>query len=159
MQHCWSTTRNIGGCYMLRPFAHPVACCCVLLGVAAPSLKLFSQYVQPCFVPWSLKRSETMLDPFVQLFQQCWGHARALESLMGFIPPTTDCRSKHCREMLHPVCTPLPTHRLQLPTLLAYQCWKLLRPFARCLTLQKREVLYRMICSVRYHTCYWFRSI
>ena len=23
--------RNIVGCYMLRPFAHPVACCCVLL--------------------------------------------------------------------------------------------------------------------------------
>ena len=22
---------NIVGCYMLRPFAHPVACCCVLL--------------------------------------------------------------------------------------------------------------------------------
>ena len=26
--------RNIVGCYMLRPFAHPVTCCCVLLGVA-----------------------------------------------------------------------------------------------------------------------------
>ena len=25
---------------MLRPFAHPVACCCVLLGVVAQSLKL-----------------------------------------------------------------------------------------------------------------------
>ena len=24
---------------MLRPFAHPVACCCVLLGVVAKSLK------------------------------------------------------------------------------------------------------------------------
>ena len=30
-QHCWLTTPNIVGCYMLRPFAHPVACCCVLL--------------------------------------------------------------------------------------------------------------------------------
>ena len=31
------------------------------------------------FVPWSLKRSATMLDPFAQLklFQHCWGHARA----------------------------------------------------------------------------------
>ena len=27
-QHCWPTTLNIVGCYMLRPFAHPVACCC-----------------------------------------------------------------------------------------------------------------------------------
>ena len=27
------------GCFMLRPFAHPVACCCVLLDVVAQSLK------------------------------------------------------------------------------------------------------------------------
>ena len=33
--------RNIVGCYMLHPFAHPVACCCVLLGVVAQSLKPF----------------------------------------------------------------------------------------------------------------------
>ena len=38
-QQCWPTTSNIVGCYMLRPFAHPVACCCVLLGVVAQSLK------------------------------------------------------------------------------------------------------------------------
>ena len=31
---------NIVGCYFLRPFAHPFACCCVLLGVVAQSLKL-----------------------------------------------------------------------------------------------------------------------
>ena len=38
-QHCWAKTPNIVGCYMLRPFAHPVACFCVLLGVVAESLK------------------------------------------------------------------------------------------------------------------------
>ena len=32
-QHCWSTIPNIVECYMLRPFAHPVACCCALLAV------------------------------------------------------------------------------------------------------------------------------
>ena len=31
--------RNIVGCYVLRLSAHPVACCCVLLGVVAQSLK------------------------------------------------------------------------------------------------------------------------
>ena len=31
-QHFRPTVRNIVGCYTLRPFAHPVACCCVLLG-------------------------------------------------------------------------------------------------------------------------------
>ena len=35
-QHCWPTTPNIVGCYMLRPFVHPVAsyniaCCWELL--------------------------------------------------------------------------------------------------------------------------------
>ena len=29
--HCKRTHHCIVGCYMLRPFAHPVACCCVLL--------------------------------------------------------------------------------------------------------------------------------
>ena len=75
MQHCWPTTSNIGGCYMLRPFAHPVACCCAKFETG--------QTLQPTtpnisFVPWSPKRSATMLDPFAQLFQHCWGHARSL---------------------------------------------------------------------------------
>ena len=32
-------TPNIVGCYMLRPFSHPLTCCCVLLVVVAQSLK------------------------------------------------------------------------------------------------------------------------
>ena len=32
-QNCWATTSNVVGCYMLRPFARPVACCCGFLGV------------------------------------------------------------------------------------------------------------------------------
>ena len=41
MQHCWPTTPNIAGCYMLRSFAHSaaVACDSVLLRVVAQSLK------------------------------------------------------------------------------------------------------------------------
>ena len=38
-QHCWPTTPNIFGCYMLRLFAHPLPFCCVLLGVVAQILK------------------------------------------------------------------------------------------------------------------------
>ena len=34
-QDCWPTTPNIVGCYMLRPFPHPVACCWMLLRVVA----------------------------------------------------------------------------------------------------------------------------
>ena len=81
-QHCWPTTPKIVGCYMFRPFAHLVACCWMLLHVAAQSLKpvkLFSQQLPTIsFVPWSPKCSATMLNPFAQLFQHCWGHARSL---------------------------------------------------------------------------------
>ena len=62
--------RNIVGCHMLRPFAHPVACCWMLLRVVAQSLKpvkLFSQQLPT-----------VSFDPFAQLFQHCWGHARSL---------------------------------------------------------------------------------
>ena len=34
-----ATTPSVVGCYILRPFAQPVACCCVLLGVVAQSLE------------------------------------------------------------------------------------------------------------------------
>ena len=45
-QHCWPTSPNIVGCYILRSFAHPVACCWMLWRFVAQSLKpvkLFSQ--------------------------------------------------------------------------------------------------------------------
>ena len=48
-QHCWPTTPSIVGCYVLRPFAHPVPCHCVLLGVFVQSLNWTVQtlsYVQ-----------------------------------------------------------------------------------------------------------------
>ena len=50
--------RNIVVCYMLRPFAHPVACCCVLLGVVAQSLnpvKLLAKCKQTLQVPAMLE--------------------------------------------------------------------------------------------------------
>ena len=54
--------RNIVGCYMLRPFAHPVPCCWMLLRVVARSLKpvkLFSKQLPIFLVPWSPKRNTT----------------------------------------------------------------------------------------------------
>ena len=48
-QHCWPTTPSIVGCYVLRPFAHPVPCRCVLLGVFVQNLNWTVQtlsYVQ-----------------------------------------------------------------------------------------------------------------
>ena len=64
---------------MLRPSAHSVACCCVLLGDVAQSLKpvkLWANNSQHLF--WSVI-AEVYNGPFAQLFQQCWGHARELQ--------------------------------------------------------------------------------
>ena len=58
---------------------------CMLLSVVESCCAKFEtdQIYEPTtqnisFVPWSPKRSATMLDLFAQLFQHCWGHAYAL---------------------------------------------------------------------------------
>ena len=82
-QHCWPITPKIVGCHMLRLFAHPFACCWMLMRVVAQSLKpvkLFSRQL-PTFLLFRDRRSvaqQLMLDPFAQLFQHCWGHTRSL---------------------------------------------------------------------------------
>ena len=59
--------------------------CCMLLDVVVCCCAKFEtgQTFQPTtpnisFVPWSLKHSATLLDPFAQLFQHCWGRTRSL---------------------------------------------------------------------------------
>ena len=66
------------GCYMLRPFAHPVACCCVRVFLGPEYLRKVWNRSNFLWNSWSLKRSATLLDPFVQLFQHSWGLARVL---------------------------------------------------------------------------------
>ena len=73
-QHCWMLH--------VAPVCTP---CCMLLDVVAFCCAKFEtrQTFQPTtpnisFVPWSPKRSATMLDPFAQFFQHCWGHVRSL---------------------------------------------------------------------------------
>ena len=41
------------------------------------------------FVPWSPKRSATMLHRLAQLFQHCWGHARALHMVYNVLRVVT----------------------------------------------------------------------
>ena len=82
MKHCWQlvgqqfpTLLDVT-CYVrLHTLLHVVGCCCAKFETG--------QTFQPTtpnisFVPWSPKRSATMLDPFAQLFQHCWSHARSL---------------------------------------------------------------------------------
>ena len=140
-QHCWPTTPNIVGCYLLRPFAHPVACCWMLLRVVAHSLKpvkLFSQQL-PTFLLFRDRRS---------VEQQCWmrlhnssnivgaahAHYACFTKTYGFILPTINCRSQHCWELLHPFADHCQHARNN-----SQHCWRnnpnivgcyMLRPFA-----------------------------
>ena len=63
-------------CYVrLHTLLHVVACCCAKFETG----QTFQQTTPNIsFVPWSPKRSATMLDPFAQFFQHCRGHARSL---------------------------------------------------------------------------------
>ena len=67
-QHCW----------MLHVASISTPCCMLFDVVACWCAKFETgQIFQPTtpnisFVPWSPKRSATMLDPFAQLFQHCW---------------------------------------------------------------------------------------
>ena len=139
-QHCWPTSPNIVGCYMLRPFAHPVACCWMLLRVVAQSLKLvklFSQQLR-AFLLFCDRRS---------VAQQRWIRLHGSSNIVGathahyaWITKTYGLYSSHdalqipnLLGVVASVCTPLPTRRQQLPTLSVQQCWELLRPFARSL--------------------------
>ena len=126
---------------MLRPFAHPVACCWMLLRVVVQSLKpvkLFSQQL-PTFLLFRDRRS---------VVQQCWIRLYSSSNIVGathahyaWITKTYGLYSFHDAQqvpnflgVVASVCTPLPTHKQQLPTLLAQQCWELLRPFLRSLS-------------------------
>ena len=122
---------------MLRPSAHHVACCWILLRVVAQSLKtvkLFSQQL-PTFPLFRDRRG---------VVQQCWICLHSSSNIVGathahytWITKTYGLYSSHnalqvpnLLGVVAPVCTPLPTRTQQLPTLLAQQCWALLRPFA-----------------------------
>ena len=56
------------------------------------------------------------------------------------------------------VCTPLPTCTQQLPTLLAQQCWELLRPFARSLRTKASVLLESHNDLVCFFTILFFLS-
>ena len=84
-QHCWSTTPNIVECYMLRPLAHPVAWCCVFFAKFETGQTFDPTTSNISYVPWSPKRSATILDPFAQLFQHYWAYASRLHMVSKFL--------------------------------------------------------------------------
>ena len=125
---------------MLRPLAHLVVCCWMLLHVVAQSLKLVKLFSQqlPTFLLFRNRRS---------VAQQCWirlhsssnivgathAHYAWFTKTYGLYPSHDALQVPTLLGVVASVCTPLPTRTQQLPTLLAQQCWELLRPFARSL--------------------------
>lgn len=112
---------------MLRPFGHPVACCCVSLGVVTQSLKpvkFFSQQL-PTFLTFRDRRSIAQ-QCWIRLpssFQHCWDHAGALHmpwssKSYGLYPSHHALQVPILLGVVASVCTPLQTRTQQLPTLL-----------------------------------------
>ena len=127
---------------MLRPFAHPVACCWNLLRVVAQSLKpvkLSSQQL-PTFLLFRDRRS---------VAQQCWIRLHSSSNIVGathahyaWITKTCGLYSSHdalqvtnLLGVVASVCRPLPIRTQQLSTLL--------RPFARSLTVHNMNSKYK----------------
>ena len=107
-QHCWPTTSNIVGCYMLRPFAHPVACCCAKFETGQTF-----QPTTPNIFFWSVCTAlPTLLGP-------CTPITHGLQRHTGCILPTMHCRSQHCWELLHPFA-----HHCQHARNNFQHCWR-----------------------------------
>ena len=77
------------------------------------------------------KGSVTMLDPIAQRFRHCLGHSHGLLTKSYWLYSSdVALQVPTLLGVVASVCTPVPTRTQQLPTLLAQQCWELLRPFA-----------------------------
>ena len=132
------TLLDVTCCVRLRTLLHVVGCCCVFCAKFETGQTFQPTTSNISFVPWSPKRSATMLDPFAQLFQQFVGATHAhyawITKTYGLYSSHDELQVPNLLGVVASVCTPLPTRTQQLPTLLAQQCWELLRPFARSLT-------------------------
>ena len=131
-QHCCLVTPNILGCYMLRRTP-----CCMLLHVVACCAKFETgQTFEPTtpnisFVSWSPTYSATT---FSQLFQHCWGHARALHMVSKFLRVVSFSRCTVNLNIAGSCCIRLYTTAntdITATKIRAQQCWEFLRPFAR----------------------------
>ena len=100
---------------MLRPFAHPVVCCWMLLRVVAQNLKpvkLFSQQL-PTFLFFRDRRSVAQQCWICShsSFQHCWGHVakRANYTWSSIYPPHDALQVPKFGSCF--ICTPLHTQK------------------------------------------------
>ena len=128
------TLLDVTCCVRLHTLLHVVGCCCVLLPKVWNRSNFSANNSQHffCSVIAKAKRNNvgyvctalpTLLGPrtLITHFTKTYGlypshDAMQVPTLLGVVAS---------------VCTPLPTCTQQLPTLLARQCWEVLRPFAR----------------------------
>ena len=160
--HCPPVTFNIVGCYMLGPFAHPVACCCW----NRSNFKAPCKRTQNCNC-WPTAPNIVgcyMLGPFahrvacccvlLRVVVQCWirlpnivgaTHAHytcsawSLPSLIGVYPSHDVLQVPTLSGVVASVCTPLLKQTQQFPTVL--------RPFSRGLTLTAPPFLSVCVCG------------
>ena len=127
-----ATLLDVTCCVRLHTLLHVVGCYCVLFAQSLKPVKLFSQQLPTNL----LFRDRRSVAP------QCWIRLHSSSNIVGathahyaWITKTYGLIPR-CTALLGvaaSVCTPLPTRTQQLPTMLAQQCWELLRPFARSL--------------------------
>ena len=131
------TSLDVTHCVRLHTLLHVVRCCCVLLRKVWNRSNFFSQQL-PTFLLFRDRRS---------VVQRCWirlhnssnivgathAHYAWFTKTYGLYPSHDALQVPTLLGDVASVCTPLPTRRQQLPTLLRQQCWELLRPFARSL--------------------------
>ena len=128
-------------CYVcLHTLLHVVGCCCVAVALSLKPVKLFGQEL-PTFLLFRDRRN---------VAQQCWirlhsssnivgathAHYAWFTKTYGLYPSHDALQVPTLLVVVAYVCIPLPTRTQQLPTFLAQQCWELLRPFARSLTVE-----------------------
>ena len=126
------TLLDVTCCICLHTLLHVVGCCCAKFETA----QLFSQRL-PTFLLFRDHRS---------VVQQCWMRLHSSSNIVGamhahyaWFTKTHGLYPSHdalqvltLLGVVASVCTPLPTHTQQLPTLLHQQCWE----FARSLRLE-----------------------
>ena len=114
---------------MLRPFAHPVACCWKWWCVVEQCLKLVKLFSHQLL-------TFLLFRDLRSVAQQCWIRLqsssnifRATRSHYGLYRSQDALQLPTSLGVVSSVCTAPPQQ--QLPTLLAQQCSELLRSFAR----------------------------
>ena len=114
--------RNIVGCYMLRPFAHPAACCWMLLRKVGNRSNFSAKNSQHFFcsviAEAQCNNVASICTALPTLLGPCTLIMHGLQRLIGCILPTMHCMSQHCWELLHPFA-----HHCQHAHNNSQHCW------------------------------------